>query len=89
LARLQQAVVTVQANDHTVLRPDRSSCGHTGHVNNPGVAAAVNEDIRLGAAYADELHKCEAAAAQAGKEQRCALSVPPSPLRVNGQPVGR
>ena len=29
------------------------------------------EDIRLGNAYAGELHKCEAAAAQAGKEQRC------------------
>jgi hypothetical protein len=48
--------------------------------NNPGVAEAVNEDIRLGNAYAGELHKCEAVAAQAGKEQRCTLSVQPPPL---------
>ncbi len=33
--------------------------------NNPGVAAALNEDIRLGNAYADALHKCEADAATA------------------------
>jgi Family of unknown function (DUF6118) len=46
--------------------------------NNPGTVAAVNEDIRLGA-YANELHKCEAAAAQAGKEQRCILGVQPPP----------
>jgi hypothetical protein len=51
--------------------------------NNPGVAAAVNEDIRLGNAYAGALHACEAAAAQASKEQRCALSVPP-PNTVKG-----
>src|ERR1700759_4775189 len=28
LARLQQVVVAVQANDHAVRRPDCSSCGH-------------------------------------------------------------
>jgi hypothetical protein len=48
----------------------------------------VNEDIRLGNAYAGELHKCEAAAA-AGKEQRCILGVLPPPRQVNGQAVGR
>jgi hypothetical protein len=32
LARLQQVVVAVQADDHTVLRPDCSSCGHRCHV---------------------------------------------------------
>ena len=57
--------------------------------NNPGTAAAVNEDIRLGNAYAGELHKCEAVAAQAGKEQRCTLGVQPPPRQVNGQLVGR
>jgi hypothetical protein len=56
--------------------------------NNPGIAAALNEDIRLGNAYADELHKCEAEAAQAGKEQRCTLNVQPPPRPLNGQPVG-
>jgi hypothetical protein len=55
--------------------------------NNPGIVAALNEDIRLGNAYADELHKCEAAAAQAGKEQRCAVSVKPPPRPVNGRSV--
>jgi Family of unknown function (DUF6118) len=56
--------------------------------NNPGTVAAVNEDIRLGNAYANELHKCEAAAVQAGKEQRCIFGVQPPPRRVNGQLVG-
>jgi hypothetical protein len=32
LARLQQAVVAVQADDHAVLRPDCSSCGQACHV---------------------------------------------------------
>ena len=32
LARLQQVVVAVQADDHAVLRPDCSSCGHACHV---------------------------------------------------------
>lgn len=49
--------------------------------NNPGLAAALNEDIRLGNAYADALRKCEAAAAQAGKEQRCTLAVIPPRAR--------
>jgi hypothetical protein len=57
--------------------------------NNPDTVEAVNEDIRLGNAYAGELHKCEVAAAQVGKEQRCTLGVQPLPRQVNGQPVGR
>ena len=57
--------------------------------NDPSIIAVVGEDIRLGNAYADELHKCEAAAAQTGKEQRCALDVSPPPRQVNGQPVGQ
>jgi hypothetical protein len=32
LARLQQVVVAVQADDHAALRPDCSSCGHTCHI---------------------------------------------------------
>src|ERR1700733_12466934 len=32
LARLQQAVVAVQADDHAVLRPDCSLCGQACHV---------------------------------------------------------
>lgn len=48
--------------------------------NNPGTAAALSEDIRLGNAYADVLHKCEAKAAATGKTDRCVLSVaPPKP----------
>ena len=43
--------------------------------NDPSIIAVVGEDIRLGNAYADELHKCEAAAVQTGKEQRCAFDV--------------
>ena len=46
--------------------------------NNPGTAAALSEDIRLGNAYADTLHKCEADATQAGKVERCILDVRPS-----------
>ena len=59
--------------------------------NNPGVAAAVNEDIRLGNAYAGALHKCEAEAARTGKEKRCSLIVkpPPAPAPANGSPSGR
>ena len=45
--------------------------------NNPGVAAAMNEDIRLGNAYVRALHKCEAEAARTGKEERCPLIVKP------------
>ena len=37
--------------------------------NNPGLAAALNEDIRLGNAYADALHKCEAEAAKTKKDE--------------------
>ncbi len=55
--------------------------------NNPGVAAAVNEDIRLGNAYAGTLHKCEAEAARTGKEERCSLIVKPAPA--SGPPVER
>ena len=54
--------------------------------DNPRVAAAVNEDIRLGNAYAGALHKCEAEAARAGKAERCTLTVKPPP---NGPPAGR
>jgi Family of unknown function (DUF6118) len=57
--------------------------------NNPGLVAALNEDIRLGNVYAEELHRCEAAAAQAGKEQRCIFGVQPPPRRVNRQLVGQ
>jgi hypothetical protein len=57
--------------------------------NNPGVAAVVNDDIRLGNAYADALHKCETKAARTGKEERCILDVQPPSQQVNGQPVGR
>jgi Family of unknown function (DUF6118) len=45
--------------------------------NNPGTAAALSEDIRLGNAYADVLHKCEAEATRAGKAERCILDVQP------------
>jgi len=57
--------------------------------NNPSLAAAVNEDIRLGNAYAGALHKCEAEAARTGKEERCTMIVKPPPAPTNGQPVGR
>lgn len=57
--------------------------------NNPGLAAAVNEDIRLGNAYADALHKCEAEAARTGKEERCTLIVKPPLAPANGPPAGR
>jgi len=45
--------------------------------NNPGLAAEVNEDIRLGNAYAGDLHRCEAHAASAGRAERCTLDVQP------------
>jgi hypothetical protein len=51
--------------------------------NNPDIATALNEDIRLGNAYADALHKCEAEAARMGKAVRCSLDVPAAG-RVNG-----
>jgi hypothetical protein len=57
--------------------------------NNPDIVAALREDIQFGNANADELHKCEAVAVPAGKDQRCNLGVQPPPRRVNGQPVGR
>ena len=57
--------------------------------NDPGLAATLNDDIRLDNAYAGELHKCEVVAAQAGQEQRCTVSVQPSPRQVNGQQAGR
>jgi hypothetical protein len=50
---------------------------------------AAMTDIRLGNAYADALHKCEADAARAGKEERCTLDVQPSAQQVNGRSVGR
>jgi hypothetical protein len=57
--------------------------------NEPSAITVVGEYIRLGNAYAGELYKCEATAAQAGKEQRCTFGVQPPPPQVNGQPVGR
>ena len=57
--------------------------------NNPVVAAALSEDIRLGNAYAGALHKCEADAARMGKEERCTLIVKPPPAPANGPPAGR
>ncbi|MFP5249144.1 MAG: DUF6118 family protein [Acidobacteriota bacterium] len=56
--------------------------------NNPGLAAEVNEDIRLGNAYADALHKCEVEAARTGKAERCAVDVQPS-RHPSGPPTGR
>ena len=56
--------------------------------HNPGVAAALNEDIRLGNAYADALHKHEAEAARTGKAERCAVDVQ-SPPQPNGPPTAR
>jgi len=47
--------------------------------NNPGTAAALSEDIRLGNAYADALHKCEAEAVRTGKEEACILRIRPPP----------
>jgi len=56
--------------------------------NNPGLAAEVNQDIRLGNAYADALHKCEADATQAGKVERCILDVQP-PRVADEPPTGQ
>ena len=47
--------------------------------NNSGTAAALSDDIRLGNAYADPLHTCEADATRAGKVKPCVLDVKPSP----------
>jgi hypothetical protein len=55
--------------------------------NNPGTAAALSEDIRLGNAYADALHKCEAEAARASKVEHCILDV--QPRQAATQPQGR
>jgi hypothetical protein len=56
--------------------------------NNPGVASALNEDIRLGNACADALHKCEVEGS-AGR-QRGAVYLDVQPARqVEGQPGGR
>ena len=49
--------------------------------NNPGTAATLIEDIRLGNAYADALHKCEVDATRVDKVKRCVLEVqPPRPI---------
>ena len=56
--------------------------------NNPGLAAEVNEDIRLGNVYADALHKCEAEATRIGRAERCSLDVQP-PQREGGPQVGQ
>ena len=39
LARVQQAVVAAQANDHAALRPDCSSCGGRCHVRRSPAAS--------------------------------------------------
>ena len=49
--------------------------------NNPGLAAEVDEDIRLGNAYAGALHKCEAEAARVNHEERCIVEVTPTQSR--------
>jgi hypothetical protein len=56
--------------------------------NRPGLATALNEDIRLGNAYAEALRKCEAEAARTGKAERCILDVQP-PRPASGQPAER
>jgi len=56
--------------------------------NNPGLAAALNDDIRLGNVYADALHKCEAEAARTGKAERCTVDVQPA-RQPNGPQTGR
>lgn len=53
--------------------------------NNPGTAAALSEDIRLGNSYAATLHRCEAEAAETGKAERCTVEVP-MPSQGNPQP---
>jgi len=54
--------------------------------NNPGTVAALSEDIRLGNAYADALHKCEAEAAETGKAERCILDVQPRRMTTEPPP---
>lgn len=56
--------------------------------NNPGTAAALDEDIRLGNAYADALRKCEAEASRTGKPERCSLDVQP-PRQESGRTAGQ
>lgn len=56
--------------------------------NNPGIAAALSEDIRLGDAYTDVLHRCELEASKAGRPEHCTLEVQPS-RKTSGQPPGR
>lgn len=51
---------------------------------NPGLASEVNEDIRLGNAYAGALHKCETDATRTGKVERCVLNV--QPQRMTSRP---
>jgi len=57
--------------------------------NNPGLAAALSEDIRLGNAYAGVLHNCEAEAERMGKKVRCTLDVQPSLHTGNGAATDR
>ena len=52
--------------------------------DNPGTAAALSEDIRLGNVYADVLHKCEKDAARIGRAVPCTLDV--QPPRMSGEP---
>ena len=47
--------------------------------NNPGIAAALSEDVTLGNAYTDALQKREADATWTGKVERCILDGSPGP----------
>jgi hypothetical protein len=47
MARLQLAVVSVQADDHAVLRPDCSACGRTCHVKDWRLSLFGTVPVRL------------------------------------------
>jgi hypothetical protein len=55
--------------------------------NNPGTAAALNDDIRLGNEYADVLHTCEVKAARSGKMDSCIVEVQPPLSKSEGHPA--
>jgi hypothetical protein len=57
--------------------------------NDPGSAAVLSEDIRLGNAYADVLHKCEAEAARTGRLERCTLDAQQPPRMTGASPTNR
>jgi hypothetical protein len=74
VAALRQAVEGQTAPDYTLT-----------------LGAIVKELQGVGTRLAaiDALHKCEADAARAGKEERCTLDVQPPAQQVNGRSVGR